>query len=123
MVHSLLKKTAYSGYRKVGSYNLPAVYRFSCTLGCSAGDGVFTTSKDGYITLVDLKSNSTRNLVALSDLKDVRLNRYCSVCLLICVGTRSSPVSFDLEIVCRYEVHAYSSGPRQGNYFESSELA
>ncbi|PCH36456.1 dipeptidyl aminopeptidase [Wolfiporia cocos MD-104 SS10] len=35
-----------------------------------AGDGVFATPKDGYITLVDLKNNSTRNLVAFADLKD-----------------------------------------------------
>jgi len=35
-----------------------------------AGDGVFATTQNGYITLVDLKNNSTRNLIALSDLKD-----------------------------------------------------
>ncbi|KZT07170.1 dipeptidyl aminopeptidase [Laetiporus sulphureus 93-53] len=35
-----------------------------------AGDGVFATQKGGYITLVDLKSNSSRNLVALADMKD-----------------------------------------------------
>ncbi|KAH9930262.1 dipeptidyl aminopeptidase [Fomitopsis serialis] len=35
-----------------------------------AGDGVFATEKGGYLTLVDLKSNSTRNLVAFTDLTD-----------------------------------------------------
>lgn len=37
----------------------------------SAGDGVFATTIDGKITLVDLKSNSTRDLVTMSDIKDV----------------------------------------------------
>ncbi|KAH9832495.1 dipeptidyl aminopeptidase [Rhodofomes roseus] len=35
-----------------------------------AGDGVFATQKNDYLTLVDLKSNSTRNLVAFADLTD-----------------------------------------------------
>ncbi|KAF8957141.1 dipeptidyl peptidase IV N-terminal region-domain-containing protein [Flammula alnicola] len=35
-----------------------------------AGDGVFSLSEGGYIKLVDLKSNSTRNLIANEDVKD-----------------------------------------------------
>ncbi|PSS03331.1 hypothetical protein PHLCEN_2v4005 [Hermanssonia centrifuga] len=35
-----------------------------------AGDGVFATSQHGHIALVDLKSNSTTNLVAMADVKD-----------------------------------------------------
>jgi dipeptidyl aminopeptidase B len=40
---------------------------------CKAGDGVFSVYQDGYIKLVNLKSNTTTNLVRYSDLKDVRL--------------------------------------------------
>ena len=39
----------------------------------SAGDGVFATTIDGHIALVDLKTNSTRNLVSMGDIKDVRV--------------------------------------------------
>ena len=39
----------------------------------SAGDGVFATEKNGHLSLVDLKSNTTRSLVAFSDVQDVRL--------------------------------------------------
>lgn len=39
-----------------------------------AGDGVFATEKNGYLSLIDLKSNKTRSLVALSDVQDVRLH-------------------------------------------------
>ncbi|KAI0954671.1 hypothetical protein AcW1_006484 [Taiwanofungus camphoratus] len=35
-----------------------------------AGDGVFATSQNGYIVLVDLEHNSTKNLVAVADVKD-----------------------------------------------------
>jgi dipeptidyl aminopeptidase B len=38
--------------------------------GYVAGDGVFSIWKDGNITLFDLKTNETRNLVAQSDVKD-----------------------------------------------------
>ncbi|KAJ7777301.1 dipeptidyl aminopeptidase [Mycena metata] len=34
-----------------------------------AGDGVFSTSEDGYIKLVDLKTNTTKNLVYTFDVK------------------------------------------------------
>ena len=36
-----------------------------------AGDGVFSLSEGGYIKLVDLKSNTTRNLLAYENVKDV----------------------------------------------------
>lgn len=36
-----------------------------------AGDGVFSVSQDGFIKLVSLESNTTTNLVQMSDLKDV----------------------------------------------------
>ncbi|KAF9038656.1 dipeptidyl peptidase IV N-terminal region-domain-containing protein [Panaeolus papilionaceus] len=35
-----------------------------------AGDGVYSVSEDGIIKLVDLKSNTTRNLVQQADVKD-----------------------------------------------------
>jgi dipeptidyl aminopeptidase B len=38
-----------------------------------AGDGVFSRYQDGYIKLVNLNSNTSTNLVQLSDLKDVSL--------------------------------------------------
>lgn len=37
----------------------------------SAGDGVFSLSEGGYIKLVDLKSNTTQDLLAYSDIQDV----------------------------------------------------
>lgn len=45
----------------------------------SAGDGVFATSQDGEITLVDLKSNKTTTLVKMDDVKDVCLHEEKSV--------------------------------------------
>ena len=36
-----------------------------------AGDGVFSVYQDGFIKLVSLESNTTTNLVQISDLKDV----------------------------------------------------
>lgn len=38
----------------------------------AAGDGVFATVQGHVISLVDLKTNSTQELVSLADLKDVR---------------------------------------------------
>ena len=38
-----------------------------------AGDGVFSLEKDGFIKLVDLNSNTTTNLVQISNLVDVSL--------------------------------------------------
>jgi hypothetical protein len=38
-----------------------------------AGDGVFSVPQDGFIKLVNLKSNTTTNLVRISDLVDVSL--------------------------------------------------
>lgn len=38
-----------------------------------AGDGVFSLEQDGFIKLVDLNSNTTTNLVQVSDLVDVSL--------------------------------------------------
>jgi hypothetical protein len=38
-----------------------------------AGDGVFSLEKDGFIKLVNLNSNTTTNLVQISDLVDVSL--------------------------------------------------
>lgn len=37
-----------------------------------AGDGVFSIEEGGYIKLVDLKTNTTSNLVRKSDVQDVR---------------------------------------------------
>ncbi|KAI9440877.1 dipeptidyl aminopeptidase [Lactarius indigo] len=40
-----------------------------------AGDGVFSVSQDGFIKLVSLESNTTTDLVQMSDLKDEQGNR------------------------------------------------
>jgi dipeptidyl aminopeptidase len=42
----------------------------------TAGDGVYSIGQDGYIKLVDLKTNSTKNLLAVADVKDVCQQRY-----------------------------------------------
>ncbi|KAF8638411.1 hypothetical protein AX17_002236 [Amanita inopinata Kibby_2008] len=47
---------------------LPDAYRLHWVP--EAGDGVFSILQDGYIKLVDLKTNSTKNLVARQDVKD-----------------------------------------------------
>jgi dipeptidyl aminopeptidase len=47
------------------------VERYDVHWVSQAGDGVFSIRQDGYIKLVDLKSNSTSNLVAFDDVKDV----------------------------------------------------
>lgn len=39
---------------------------------CVAGDGVYATNEGGRIKLVDLKSDNTTDLVALTDVRDVR---------------------------------------------------
>lgn len=39
----------------------------------AAGDGVFATSQNGEIALVDLKLNKTTRLVKVDDVKDVRV--------------------------------------------------
>ncbi|KAI0258657.1 dipeptidyl aminopeptidase [Gloeopeniophorella convolvens] len=47
-----------------------AVDRTSLSWVPEAGDGVFSVYQDGFIKLVDLKSNSTRNLIEISNLRD-----------------------------------------------------
>lgn len=47
----------------------------------SAGDGVFSIAQDGYIKLVDLKTNTTKDLVALKDIKDVCVSIMIPQCL------------------------------------------
>ncbi|KAK7685763.1 hypothetical protein QCA50_011109 [Cerrena zonata] len=55
-----------------------------------AGDGVFATTIDGHITLVDLKTNSTRNLVSMGDIKDEHGN---------IIGWGSWELSSDMELM------------------------
>jgi len=40
---------------------------------CTAGDGVFSIEEEGYIKLVDLKTNQTKDLVRKSDVSTVRI--------------------------------------------------
>ncbi|KII86043.1 hypothetical protein PLICRDRAFT_44497 [Plicaturopsis crispa FD-325 SS-3] len=47
-----------------------AAHRQSLNWVAEAGDGVFSISQDGYIKLVDLKTNSTKVLVDTRDIKD-----------------------------------------------------
>lgn len=44
----------------------------------TAGDGVFSISEQGIIKLVDLKTNTTTDLLDTKDVKDVRSVRHCS---------------------------------------------
>ena len=48
----------------------------------AAGDGVFSTIREGVVQLVDLKTNTSRDLVKLTDVHDVRRMLFDS---LICV--------------------------------------
>lgn len=41
-----------------------------------AGDGVFSFENEGWIKLVDLKTNATTNLVNQHDVKDVGITSY-----------------------------------------------
>ena len=67
-----------------------------------AGDGVFSVEHDGFIKLVNLKSNATTNLVRISDLIDVSLvNGFARVALdhVHIVGARKSAGHVQLEAV------------------------
>ena len=60
----------------VGSPKVPHdfwlfVYLGDDNLRSAAGDGVFATTNSGYISLIDLKTNTSRNLVLVNDIKDV----------------------------------------------------
>ncbi len=61
----------YDGSRKASDCLQPKIISLSLLYLTTAGDGVFATSQHGHIALVDLKSNSTTNLVAMADVKDV----------------------------------------------------
>lgn len=74
---------------------------------CVAGDGVFASVQGNVISLVDLKSNSTQELVSLMDLRDVRnmspghLESFLTKCAS---GTRKHPCVGWLEVVIRHEI-------------------
>jgi len=76
---------SYTGtsYRIRGTRHITIDHVFNGTFGFSkrtlrwvpeAGDGVFATTSDGYITLIDLQSNTSANLVSLNDIKDAEGN-------------------------------------------------
>jgi hypothetical protein len=67
-----------------------------------AGDGVFSVSQDGSIKLVSLESNTTTDLVQISDLKDVSpVNDFARAALdhIHIVGARKSAGYVQLEAV------------------------
>lgn len=67
-----------------------------------AGDGVYSVSEDGIIKLVDLKSNTTRNLVQQADVKDVgypTLLSFSPPCLTISIGARFPNIPVGLETI------------------------
>ncbi|KZT68663.1 dipeptidyl aminopeptidase [Daedalea quercina L-15889] len=81
VVIGIFAARSYTGvpYRIRGTQHLTMDHMFNGTFYPSrenilwvpeAGDGVFATERDGYLSLVDLKSNSTRSLVAFADVKD-----------------------------------------------------
>ncbi|THH29289.1 hypothetical protein EUX98_g4902 [Antrodiella citrinella] len=76
---------SYTGtsYRIRGTKHITIDHVFNGTFGSSkrslrwvpeAGDGVFATTNDGFITLVDLQSNTSTNLVSVNDIKDMEGN-------------------------------------------------
>ena len=64
-----------------------SIFSSSSADGFKAGDGVFATTRDGNIVLVDLKTNTTRNLVSFMDLKDVRKFICIMIALIGSIGT------------------------------------
>ncbi len=60
-----------------GTWNAPSSERCLPHIISLAGDGVFSLSEGGYIKLVDLKSNTTRNLLAYENVKDVGTTSRC----------------------------------------------
>jgi hypothetical protein len=68
-----------------------------------AGDGVFSVNHDGFIKLVNLKSNTTTNLVQISNLVDVSLVDGFSARVALnhvhIVGARKSAAHAQLEAV------------------------
>lgn len=82
-----------------------------------AGDGVYSVYEDGFIKLVNLNSNTTTNLVRLSDLQDVSLiNDVAFVPLdhAHIVGARKWAGLVHLEALARHEIHANQDRPPQG---------
>jgi dipeptidyl aminopeptidase len=67
----------------------------------TAGDGVFSLSEDGYIKLVDLKSNVTTNLISIENVKDVRFQNFChvtwNVSSIFPIGKRKCIIFFGME--------------------------
>ena len=56
----------------------------------AAGDGVFSIQQDGYVKLVDLKTNTTSNLVNMTEVRDVRVLNATGVIIFytLCCRTR-----------------------------------
>ncbi|KAH8093229.1 dipeptidyl aminopeptidase [Cristinia sonorae] len=119
-VIGLFAAFSYTGtsYRIRGSKHVTIDHVFNGTFAAQrkgirwvpeAGDGVFAATSDGYITLVDLKTNSSRNLVALDDIKDVAGNP---------IGGNNWELSSDMKYMLikadRTKLWRYSS---YGNYY------
>jgi hypothetical protein len=63
---------------------------------------VFSFQSEGWIKLVDLKTNTTTNLVYQKDVKDVRMTSYCSLALgLICIYRNMVDNSIGITGSCR----------------------
>ena len=77
-----------------------------------AGDGVFSLNQNGYISLVDLKTNTTSNLVATADIKDVRADLASLFYLFSCslnfhtAGEWPPYKLVELEAIRQHEIHA-----------------
>ncbi|EIN06216.1 dipeptidyl aminopeptidase [Punctularia strigosozonata HHB-11173 SS5] len=80
-----LAAMSYTGtvYRVPGTQHITMDHIFNGTFGVDrqslrwvpeAGDGVFAISQNNYIRLVDLKTNTTTNLVAMQNVRDARGN-------------------------------------------------
>ena len=70
MGRSLQTLKAFIGYQKVRPCLLGNMNVHSIRLR-AAGDGVYSVFEDDQIKLIDLKTNTTRNLVARSDVRNV----------------------------------------------------
>ena len=74
-----------------------------------AGDGVYSVFQDGFIKLVSLESNTTTDLVRISDLRDVGPVNDCARAALDhvhIVGARKWAGFVQLEAFPRHEIHA-----------------
>jgi hypothetical protein len=87
MALSRLIEQPCTGYPRVNSVLL-RIHLQSLDVLYLAGDGVYSIHEGGFIKLVDMKTNTTRELVSTADVSNVRAQFVIIALLLILAGKR-----------------------------------